>query len=140
MSAVPPRHSYLVPLLPFGSDDRDPHWFSTLRCVAQGDSFRGTIIAIVGGHGKSIISIFFPFLRAAMDETVHFLAQHGTVVLFAAVLAEQIGLPLPAVPFLIAAGALAGTGQMTLGMAVGSAVLAARMGDQVCFKIARSRG
>ena len=53
-----------------------------------------------------------------MDETLHFLAQHGTVVLFAAVLAEQIGLPLPAVPFLIAAGTLVGTGQMTLGVAV----------------------
>ncbi|HEX9154836.1 MAG TPA: VTT domain-containing protein [Nitrospira sp.] len=75
-----------------------------------------------------------------MDETLHFLAQHGTVVLFAAVLAEQIGLPLPAVPFLIAAGALVGTGQMTLGMAVGSAVLAALVGDQVWFELGRRRG
>jgi membrane protein DedA with SNARE-associated domain/rhodanese-related sulfurtransferase len=75
-----------------------------------------------------------------MNEALHFLAQHGTLVLFAAVFAEQIGLPLPAVPFLIAAGALVGTGQMALGMAVGSAVLAALAGDQVWFELGRRRG
>ena len=75
-----------------------------------------------------------------MNETIDFLAQQGTLVLFAAVLVEQIGLPLPAVPFLIAAGALVGTGQMTLGMAVGSAVLAALVGDQVWFELGRRRG
>jgi len=75
-----------------------------------------------------------------MNETLEFLTQHGTVVLCAAVFAEQIGLPLPAVPFLIAAGAMVGTGQMTLGMAVGSAVLAAMAGDQVWFELGRLRG
>jgi membrane protein DedA with SNARE-associated domain/rhodanese-related sulfurtransferase len=75
-----------------------------------------------------------------MNEALQFLTQHGTLILFAAVFAEQIGLPLPAVPFLIAAGALAGTGQMTLGMAVGSAVLAALLGDQVWFELGRRRG
>ena len=75
-----------------------------------------------------------------MNEALHFLAQHGTLILFAAVFAEQIGLPFPAVPFLIAAGALAGTGQMTLGMAVGAAVLAALLGDQVWFELGRRRG
>jgi membrane protein DedA with SNARE-associated domain/rhodanese-related sulfurtransferase len=75
-----------------------------------------------------------------MNETIHFLVQHGTIVLFAAVFAEQIGLPLPAVPFLIAAGALVGTGQMGLGMAVGAAVVAALLGDQVWFELGRRRG
>lgn len=75
-----------------------------------------------------------------MDDTIHFLTQHGTFVLFAAVLAEQIGLPVPAVPFLIAAGALVGTGQMALGVAVGSAVLAALLGDQLWFELGRWRG
>jgi membrane protein DedA with SNARE-associated domain/rhodanese-related sulfurtransferase len=75
-----------------------------------------------------------------MNEALHFLTQHGTFVLFAAVFAEQIGLPLPAVPFLIAAGALVGTGQMALGIAVGTAVLAALAGDQVWFELGRRRG
>jgi len=75
-----------------------------------------------------------------MNETVQFLMQQGTLVLFAAVLAEQIGLPIPALPFLIAAGALAGTGQMELGMAVGTAVVAALLGDQVWYELGRRRG
>lgn len=75
-----------------------------------------------------------------MNETIDFLTQHGPVVLAAAVFAEQIGLPLPALPFLIAAGALVGTGQMGLGMAVLAAVVAAMAGDQVWFELGRRRG
>jgi len=63
-----------------------------------------------------------------MNETLDFLTQHGSLVLAAVVFAEQIGLPLPALPFLIAAGALVGTGQMSVGMALVSAVLAAMAG------------
>lgn len=75
-----------------------------------------------------------------MDETLHFLTQHGAVVLFVVVLMEQIGLPVPALLFLIAAGALVGTGQMALGVAVGSAVLAALLGDQLWYELGRHRG
>jgi membrane protein DedA with SNARE-associated domain/rhodanese-related sulfurtransferase len=75
-----------------------------------------------------------------MEATVHFLTQHGIAVLFIAVLAEQIGLPIPAVPFLIAAGALAGTGQMALGVVLATAVIAALIGDQIWFELGRRRG
>jgi membrane protein DedA with SNARE-associated domain/rhodanese-related sulfurtransferase len=75
-----------------------------------------------------------------MNETIDFLTQHGAVVLAAVVFAEQIGLPLPAMPFLIAAGAMVGAGQLTLGMAVILAVLAAMAGDQVWFELGRRRG
>ena len=75
-----------------------------------------------------------------MNETLEFLTQHGTLVLCAAVFAEQIGLPFPAIPFLIAAGAMVGNGQMALGMAIVSAVLAAMAGDQVWFELGRFRG
>lgn len=75
-----------------------------------------------------------------MNEALQFLTQHGTLILFAAVFAEQIGLPLPAIPFLIGAGALVGDGQMALGMAVASAVLASLAGDQVWFELGRRRG
>ena len=43
-----------------------------------------------------------------MHTIMQLLTEHGDVVLFVAVLAEQYGLPVPATPFLIAAGALAG--------------------------------
>jgi len=75
-----------------------------------------------------------------MDATVQFLTQHGTIMLFLIVLAEQIGLPIPALPVLIAAGALVGTGQMNFAVAAGVSILAALLGDQVWFELGRRRG
>ena len=75
-----------------------------------------------------------------MNETLDFLREHGLLVLTAAVFAEQIGLPLPALPFLVVAGALIGTGQMAPSLAVFAAVLAAMAGDQVWFELGRRRG
>lgn len=56
------------------------------------------------------------------------------------VLGEQIGLPIPALPVLIAAGGLVGSGQMNIEMTVGSALLAALLGDQLWFELGRRRG
>ncbi len=75
-----------------------------------------------------------------MNETLYFLTQYGSVLLFVVVLVEQVGLPVPALLFLIAAGALVGTGQMALSVAVGSAVLAALLGDQLWYELGRRRG
>ena len=46
-----------------------------------------------------------------MHSVLEFLLKHGYAVLFAWVLAEQIGLPVPSLPILLAAGALAGSGR-----------------------------
>jgi membrane protein DedA with SNARE-associated domain len=43
-----------------------------------------------------------------MPKAMEFLSRHGYVVLCVTVLVKQIGLPVPSVPFLVAAGALAG--------------------------------
>lgn len=75
-----------------------------------------------------------------MDATVQVLTQHGTAMLFMIVLAEQIGLPIPALPVLIAVGALIGAGQMGFWPAVGTAMLAALVGDQLWFELGRRRG
>jgi len=75
-----------------------------------------------------------------MDTTVEFPTQHGTAILFLVVLAEQIGLLIPALPMLIAAGALVGTRQLNFEMAVGPAILAALLGDQLWFELGRRRG
>jgi membrane protein DedA with SNARE-associated domain len=40
-----------------------------------------------------------------MDEVIQFLLRHGYTLLFLFVFAEQIGLPLPAIPILLAMGA-----------------------------------
>ena len=75
-----------------------------------------------------------------MDETFQFLIRHGYSVLFLWVLAEQLGLPLPSTPLLLAAGALAGQGQMNLGLAIGLAVLACLLGDVSWYQFGRVRG
>ena len=59
--------------------------------------------------------------QAFMNETIEFLLRHGAAVLFAAVFIEQIGVPLPAAPWLMAAGAMAGTGKMNWFVALSAA-------------------
>jgi hypothetical protein len=49
-----------------------------------------------------------------MNEVIAFVSQYGEILVFAVVFAEQIGLPLPAVPILLVAGALAGAGKIDL--------------------------
>ena len=75
-----------------------------------------------------------------MNATVEFLLQHGYTLLFAFVLAEQLGLPIPSTPMLLAAGALAGLGRMNLGLALSLAVAASLVGDTVWFVLGRWRG
>jgi len=75
-----------------------------------------------------------------VDETFQFLIRHGYSVLFIWVLAEQLGLPLPATPLLLAAGALAGQGQMNIALAISLAVLASMLGDLSWFQFGRLRG
>lgn len=75
-----------------------------------------------------------------MDEISAFLIQYGGMVLFAVVFAEQIGLPIPAVPILLAAGALAGAGKLNLAAAVALSVVACLAGDLIWYELGRHRG
>src|SRR5215510_7719003 len=76
----------------------------------------------------------------SMSDTLHFLARHGYIVLFASVLAQQLGIPLPSTPFIVAAGALAHTGQLSFGVAIFVAFSAAMIADLVWYEIGRLRG
>jgi len=75
-----------------------------------------------------------------MDDVTQFLVRHGGLVLFVAVFAEQVGLPIPAVPVLLAAGALAGAGKMNLALAVVLGVTACLLGDLIWYYLGRHRG
>jgi len=75
-----------------------------------------------------------------MNETLEFLVRHGTAVLFAAVFVEQMGLPLPAAPWLLAAGALAGTGKMNWFVALSAAALGSVLADMIWFYLGRHGG
>jgi membrane protein DedA with SNARE-associated domain len=75
-----------------------------------------------------------------LNEPIQFLLQHGYVLLFAWVLIEQMGLPVPAVPLLIAAGALAGSGRINLTVAMGLAIIAVLLADVFWYYLGRYRG
>jgi len=75
-----------------------------------------------------------------MNGTVEFLVRHGYSLLFAWVLAEQAGLPMPSAPILLAAGALAGTHRMNLAMAIALPILAVVICDAFWYELGRRRG
>lgn len=75
-----------------------------------------------------------------MNEAVEYLLQHGYILLFVGVFAEQIGLPLPSVLFLLAAGALSATGQFNFAFALGLIFLAALLTDIFWYELGRRQG
>ncbi len=72
--------------------------------------------------------------------TVEFLVEYGATVLFWTVFLEQVGLPIPALPLLIAAGALVGAGKMGLATALLVPVAASLPPDLVWYWLGRVRG
>ncbi len=75
-----------------------------------------------------------------MDETIEFLGRHGATILFLVVLVEQGGVPLPAAPWLLAAGALVGSGKMNLAAALSAATIGSLLADLIWFYLGRYRG
>jgi membrane protein DedA with SNARE-associated domain len=75
-----------------------------------------------------------------MNSTLEFLVRHGYVVLLAWVFLEQIGLPIPSVPLLLAAGALAGTGRMNIFLALFCAMFASICADSLWYQLGRIKG
>src|SRR5436190_20272782 len=75
-----------------------------------------------------------------MTEILEFLVRHGAAVVFAPVFIEQMGLPLPATPWLLAAGALIGTGTMNWVGALGAAVFGCLLADLIWFYLGRHYG
>ena len=75
-----------------------------------------------------------------MSETTLFLVKHGPPLVFAAVFLDQIGLPLPAIPWLLAAGALSAAGRHGPLLWIGITVLACLLADLLWFYLGRYRG
>lgn len=75
-----------------------------------------------------------------MNAVTNFLIQHGYLLLLAWVFVEQIGVPLPAAPVLLAAGALAGTGHLNIWISGAAALAAALLSDTIWYHIGRRRG
>ena len=75
-----------------------------------------------------------------MNAVVQFLVKHGYSDLFGSVFARQMCLPVPALLFLLAAGALAGSGRLSLVAALGLAVTACVLADLVWYEAGRRWG
>ncbi len=75
-----------------------------------------------------------------MQEVVDFVLRRGYWLLFCNVLIEQMGIPVPALPTLMAMGALAGLGHFSFHVALLVAWVAAMVSDFSWFFLGRSRG
>ena len=75
-----------------------------------------------------------------MDSIADLLLLYGVVVLFGWAFAVQAGLPAPAIPMLVGAGALAGGGRMNLALAIAAAMAATLCADALWYALGRSLG
>jgi len=75
-----------------------------------------------------------------MQTALEFLARHGAPLIFLWVLAEQLGLPLPAVPLLLAGGALVATGKLGAATMLGLPFVATLLAHTVWYQAGRLGG
>ena len=72
-----------------------------------------------------------------MNDITQFLTSFGGLAVFAAVFADQAGLPIPAPPLLLAAGSLAAGGKLNPLLAAGMTAAAALLADLLWFYLGR---
>jgi membrane protein DedA with SNARE-associated domain len=72
--------------------------------------------------------------------SLDFVVRHGYALVFVWILAEQAALPLPSIPILLAAGALARSGRMSLPLVVVVGLAACMIADNTWFLLGRHRG
>jgi len=75
-----------------------------------------------------------------VNPEVQDIIRHGYVWLFLAALVERLGLPLLVTPVMVAAGAVAGIGDLSLLGIIAVAVVASEIGDLVWYELGRQRG
>src|SRR4029077_16289496 len=75
-----------------------------------------------------------------MNDFTQFLLAHGGPVLFAVVLVDQAGVPLPSAPWLLAAGALSASGNLNPMLAIGLTIVACLIPDTIWFYVGRRSG
>jgi membrane protein DedA with SNARE-associated domain len=75
-----------------------------------------------------------------VNQTIQFLTDHGYLLVFVWVMAEQAGLPVPVSPLLLTCGALAGQGRLNLIATIIVASLGSLISDSAWFWIGRRRG
>src|SRR3569833_2259905 len=75
-----------------------------------------------------------------MNKILDFMTRHGQSVLFAAVFVEQLGIPLRASPWLLAAGAVGATGKPHRYSALAAGACGSLLADAIWLYLGRYRG
>jgi len=75
-----------------------------------------------------------------MTRLVHYVIRYGVPLVFLNVLAEQLGVPIPAVPALVVAGALSREQRMSSTNVLIAALFASLIADYVWFELGRRYG
>lgn len=73
-------------------------------------------------------------------DSLDVLARYGAVILPILVVAEQVGVPLPAVPALLGVGALAANGRGSIPLVLSAITLVALVVDLTWYEVGRRRG
>lgn len=75
-----------------------------------------------------------------MNKLIAYVTQYGLALVFANVLVEQIGIPLPALPTLLVAGSLARAGKLSLLALIAAAVAASLGADTIWYFLGKRYG
>jgi len=75
-----------------------------------------------------------------MSPTTELLVNQAGPILFGILFLEQVGVPIPAAPWLLAAGAVSATGNLNPLLALALAVLACLIADLIWFYLGRYKG
>jgi len=121
-----------------GDESVDKRLRSQARWIYVESAVAALILTVLSFFFASLVPQAFRDL--SLEQAADFLIRHGYTVLFGWVLLEQLGLPIPAAPLLIAAGALARAGKMNLTFAVTLAFIAVILADLFWYSLGRYRG
>lgn len=83
---------------------------------------------------------FSIYTESWMESLLRLVSQHGYVVVFLAVLAEAIGLPVPAAIALVGAGAATASGVLRAHLLLPLAITAMLLGDSLLYVLGRHMG
>ena len=75
-----------------------------------------------------------------MNDFLSLIARHGYSIIFSTILAEAIGLPVPAALALVAGGAAAASGTLSVPVIVALAIGAMLIGDSLLFVLGSHMG
>ena len=79
-------------------------------------------------------------MEEILTSALALLATHGYIIIFLWMFADQAALPIPAIPLLVASGALAANGDLELAPVIAAAGIATIIADSLWFAIGRFGG